>query len=294
MEVPVVLNAAAGQGRASADQATVETALRAAGLTPRILSGHGDTLDAVAKRAVAAKPPVIVAAGGDGTVNAVASAVAGTDVALGVMPLGTLNHFAKDVGIPLAVDEAAQAIARGRVVNVDVGSVNGRIFINNSSIGLYPRIVRARESRQHKAGWGKWSALAWATWLVLSRSPTLRLRLCLANQESQYAASLVFIGNNRYVMEGFSIGKRERLDEGALSLYATQRRGRVGVLLLAFRALVGRLQEAPDFDSLTAQTIVIESRHKRLHVATDGEVNVLRTPLEYAIRPGALRVMVPA
>src|SRR5581483_6186931 len=137
------------------------------------------------------KPPVIVAAGGDGTLNAVASALVGTDIALGVLPMGTLNHFAKDLKIPLDVAHAARAIAEGHTKTVDVGVVNGRIFVNNSSLGLYPHIVRARELKQHRPGWGKWTALVWATWLVLRRSPFLRLRLCLERAESRYAASLV-------------------------------------------------------------------------------------------------------
>jgi diacylglycerol kinase family enzyme len=294
VEVPVLLNGAAGQGRAGSDAARVEDALRAAGLTPRIISCETGELGEAAQRVAREKPRVVVAGGGDGTINAVASAVVGSDTALGVLPLGTLNHFAKDLKIPLELPQASQTIAAGHTVNVDVGCVNGRVFLNNSSLGLYPQIVRARESQQRTLGRGKWPALARATWLVFRRSPVLRLRLCLDELETQYVASLVFIGNNRYVMEGFNLGTRERLDAGVLSLYATQRRGRWGLFRLAFRALVGRLEQAQDFDALTAQTIVIDTRHRRLPVATDGEVNVIETPLEYAIRPRALRVIVPA
>jgi diacylglycerol kinase family enzyme len=295
VEIPVLVNGGAGQGRAGSGIADIEAAFRAAGLEARIVtSTDEESIVDLAARVAREKPQLIVAAGGDGTLNAVASAVAGTEIVLGVLPLGTLNHFAKDLKIPLDAAQAAQTIARGHIAQIDVGVVNGRVFLNNSSLGLYPHIVRARESKRRQHGWGKWRALVWATWLVFRRSPFLRLRLCLEKQESQYGASVVFIGNNRYVMEGFNIGSRERLDAGVLSLYATQRRGRLGLFLLASRALLGRLQQAEDFDTLTAQTIVIESRHKRLHVATDGEVAVMNTPLEYSIRPGALRVIVPA
>src|SRR5205085_3689399 len=101
--------------------------------------------------------------GGDGTQSAIASRLAGTQLVHGVLPLGTLNHFAKDLGIPLQLDEAVRTLAEGRVLEVDVGEVNGRVFINNSSLGLYPEIVRERELQQMRLGKSKWRALASAS-----------------------------------------------------------------------------------------------------------------------------------
>src|SRR5476649_731552 len=117
-----------------------------------------------AKRALARGVDAVVAGGGDGTINAVASVLAGSSVALGVLPLGTLNHFAKDLNIPLDLDQAIATIARGTTAQVDVGDVNGRIFVNNSSLGLYPHIVRARDQQQRRLGRGKWTRLAGHSW----------------------------------------------------------------------------------------------------------------------------------
>jgi diacylglycerol kinase family enzyme len=263
------------------------------GVQARVHAATGPELCDLAQRIAASKPRAIVAAGGDGTLNAVASALAGTGIAMGVLPMGTLNHFAKDLGIPLDVDGAVATIAAGHTADVDVGEVNGQVFINNSSLGIYPQIVRHRETQQRRLGRGKWPALAWATLMSLRRNAFMTLRLKLDDAESAVRTTFVFIGNNEYVMEGFSIGKRERLDSGTLSLYVSHRRGRLGLIVLALRALFHRLKQASDFEALTAQSIVVETRRRALHVATDGEVLTLPTPLEYRIRPGALRVFVP-
>ena len=202
----------------------------------------------------------IVAGGGDGTLNAVASALTGTDVAFGILPLGTLNHFAKDLGIPLDLDEAIAIIAQGHSIRVDTGEINGRIFLNNSSLGLYPETVRRRERQQRQLGRGKWLAFFWAAVAALRRYPFLDLTIYVDQQAHQRRTPFVFIGNNRYLMEGFNIGVRERLDGGTLSLYVVQRTGRLGLLALALRALFGRLRQARDFDMLCAQKIDIGTR----------------------------------
>lgn len=295
MPIPIIVNAAAGAGRAKDGLATLEEIFREVGVEVRLVSfDSGDDLKAIAAEAVATRPPAVIAAGGDGTINAVASALVGSGIPLGVLPLGTLNHFAKDLGVPLDVTEAAQIIAAGHVADVDVGSVNGHIFLNNSSLGLYPSIVRHRDSQQRRLGRGKWPALLWATWTVLRRRPFLNVGLCLDNETRQCRTSFVFIGNNEYTMEGFNIGSRARVDQGRLSVYMSQRRSRHRLLMLALRALFGKLYQTRDFEAITVESLTVESRHRRLHVATDGEVNMLDTPLEYEIRPRALRVLVPA
>ena len=251
-------------------------------------------MTAAAMAALQGGMAVVVAGGGDGTINAVASVMVGTGVAFGVLPLGTLNHFAKDIGIPLGLDEAIANIAHGIRKNVDVGEVNGQIFLNNSSLGLYPDIVRDREKQQSRLGRGKWLAALWATIAALRRYPFLSVRLRLDDgQEQARRTPFVFIGNNEYTMQGFSIGARARLDAGKLSLYVAQRPGRLGLLRLAWCALRGRLAQERDFDVLSAESLDIETRHKRIRVATDGEVTVMATPLRYRIRPAALNVIVP-
>ena len=254
---------------------------------------NGPELLKLARRAVRNDYQTIVAGGGDGTVSAVAGVLAGTRKTLGVLPLGTLNHFAKDLQLPLDLDGAMETIMAGRTVQVDVGEVNGRTFINNSSLGLYPRIVKERE-KQQQLGWGKWPAFVWAAITVLRRYPLLNVRLSLDGKQLARRTPFVFIGNNEYEMEGFNIGRRACLDKGELSLYITHRTGRLGLLRLAVRALLGGLRNERDFTALRTREIWIETRHRRLHVAFDGETTIMVPPLHYRVRPGALRVIVPA
>ncbi len=258
------------------------------------MAKNGQALVTAAQQAVRdGDVGLVVAGGGDGTLNAVASGLVGTDVVFGVLPLGTLNHFAKDLGIPLNLDEAIRIIAAGHIVKVDTGEVNGRVFLNNSSLGLYPDTVRRRELQQSRLGRGKWLAFLWAAVTSLRRYPFLHLTLTVGEKTYQKRTLFVFIGNNAYVMQGFNIGARAALDAGRLSLYAAHRASRLGLVVLALRAVVGRLRQAKDFDVLFAKNLTIESRHKQVRVATDGEVNQMHTPLNYRIVPRSLNVLVP-
>jgi diacylglycerol kinase family enzyme len=292
--VSVIVNAGSGLGNDDALIERLRTLFDAAGADADIrLARGGAEIRAAVDAALARAPDVIVAGGGDGTVSSVAGALAGKPVALGVLALGTLNHFARDAGVPADLEHAVRTIVEGRQVEVDVAEVNGRIFINNSGLGLYPDIVRHRERQQRRLGRGKWPALAWATLGALRRYPFLGVRLVVDGDERVRRTPFVFIGNNEYRMDGFAIGERTDLDQGRLSLYVAQRPGRLKLLLLALRALTGRLRQARDFDALGATEIVIESRRRRLHVSADGEVTTMTPPLRYRIRPRALAVMLP-
>jgi diacylglycerol kinase family enzyme len=293
--IPVIINGSAGKGYATAELEAIAAAFTAAGIEARILAAkNGAEIAQYARQAVQEGHAVIVAGGGDGTISTVAGTVAGSGSALGVLALGTLNHFAKDLKIPLDLEGAARTIAANHRIAVDVGEVNGRVFINNSSLGLYPAMVTVRENQRRRLGRTKWHALFWATLTVLRRHPMLDLRLILDELAQDRRTPLVFVGNNEYKVEGFDVGTRERLDAGELSIYLTRRRGRRGLLGLALRALFGMLKQTRDFEALRAQTLTIATRHKLITVATDGEVTVMQTPLDYRIRPRALRVIAPA
>ena len=292
--VTVIINASAGLGYCADFPTQLQARFAAHGYQADVtLAQSGAEMIAAARAAVAAGARLVVAGGGDGTINAVASVLVGSDVAYGVLPLGTLNHFAKDLNIPLDLDLAVANIATGGHVRVDVGEVNGRIFLNNSSLGLYPDIVHDRERQQSRLGRGKWLAFTWAALAALRRYPFLSVRLSVNGEEHARRTPFVFIGNNEYRMQGFDIGARERLSGGVLSLYVAQRPTRLGLVRLAWHALSGRLAQQRDFDVLLASELVIDTRHKRLRVATDGEVTVMQTPLSYRMRAGALTVIVP-
>lgn len=291
----VILNGGAGSGHDDAAAEQVRVLFAQAGAEPDlVLARDGAQLALYARQALRAGAQAVVAGGGDGTLNAVAAVLAGSGVPFGILPLGTLNHFAKDLGIPLALEDAVRTVLAGRVRQVDVGEVNGRVFLNNSSLGLYPEMVRERELQQRRLGRGKWTAAAWAAFAALRRYPFLSMRLTVNGERLARRTPFVFIGNNAYTMQGLAIGERARLDEGVLSLYVAQRPTRLGLLRFAFDALLGRLGQERDFDVLTAPEFDIDTHRHHLLVATDGEVTEMHPPLRYRMRPGALTVLVPA
>jgi len=289
--IPVILNSGAGTASDGEEPAArIREAFAAAGLEIQLVPGEDISL--AARRAAREGHDIVVAAGGDGTVNAVAAQVAGTKSALAVVPMGTLNHFARDAGIPLDIDGAVRIIAANHRERVDVGVVNGRIFVNNSSIGLYPTMVIRRENRRRQ-GSGKWTALFWASLTVLRRHPMLDLTLKANGGVTHQRTPLVFIGNNEYTVEGLDAGKRNGMQDGKLAVYVTRRHGRRGLLALGLRSMFGSLRDAMDLEAFTAADVTIATRRRHLAVATDGEVSVMETPLRYENRPGALEVVVP-
>ena len=294
-KIAVILNASAGSGCDDDAARSLVEKFAAHGIEARVtLAKNGSELVGAAKQAVKDGFPMVAAGGGDGTQNAVASELIGTDVVYGVLPMGTLNHFAKDLGIPLAIDDAIATIAAGNSTRVDTAEVNGRSFLNNSSLGLYPDTVRMREMQQSRLGRSKWPAFFWAALTSLKRYPFLNLQLTTDKISYRQRTPFIFIGNNDYIMEGFNIGARSSLQDGRLSLYFAHRTGRLGLLVLAVRAVFGRLKQAKDFEMLQARTLTVESRHWQLRVSTDGEVNLMETPLVYKIVPRSLNVFVPA
>jgi YegS/Rv2252/BmrU family lipid kinase len=256
------------------------------------LAQSGSEVIELARDAARGPYKVLVAAGGDGTVNSVASTLVDSDKILGVLPTGTLNHFARDLGIPFDLKAAAHTIVAGHTTEVDVAEVNKRIFLNNSSLGLYPIIVRERQKRE-RLGLRKWPAFIWAAIQAFRRYPFLDVRLRVNGEFLDRTTPFVFIGNNEYAMDAFNIGLRPRLDRGVLSIYITDRTTRLGLITLALRALVGRLRDDKDFLAISSEHVEIETARKRLRVAFDGEIDVMEAPLRYRVRTRALRVIVP-
>lgn len=290
----MIINAGAGNPHIEDRSQEVTALFRAGGMLADIrLARTGADIDRLLREAVRERPRLLVAAGGDGTISTAAAALAGTDITLGVLPFGTLNHFAKDLGIPLELEASVTNIVQDNVIAVDVGEVNGHIFINNSSLGLYPDMVRDRERQQSRLGRGKWRSFLWASLSVLRRFPFLIVRIEVESETRGFVTPLVFIGNNEYRMEGFNIGARESLERGVLSVYIVKKQGRAALVRLSLAALLGRLEQERDFEALTATEMLIETPRSRLLVATDGEVQPMSSPLHYRIRPRCLRVIVP-
>lgn len=288
-----ILNGAAGSNRAHDARDRLADLFAQRGVQAQIcLARDGDEIISLTRGSIERGCTTVVAGGGDGTVSAVASLLINTETALGVIPLGTLNHFAKDLRIPLELEAAVANIFTGQVARIDVGQVNGRPFLNNSSLGLYPTIVRQREEQQRQ-GHGKWLAFVEATLFALRRYSRVYVSLQV-NQQHQKAdeTPFVFVGNNRYESSGLHIGERERLDTGRLWVYRAPHATRLVLFRLALQALAGR-NSPRDLKIFDAAEFWVGSRNKRLSVATDGEVTTLDTPLHYRILPRALSVIVP-
>ncbi len=290
----VVVNASAHSDGAAGTSSELEGLFWAAGVRSVIkLAQSGENIVDEVRSAMSHKPAMIVVGGGDGTINAAASLLVGSEIALGILPLGTLNHFAKDLHLPLALEQAVAIIADGYSTQVDVGRVNDRYFLNNASLGIYPKLVKSREMQQQWLGRAKWPAFAWAALAVLRRYPFVEVLLEVDGDALPRKTPFVFVGNNRYEMEGFRIGERSNLCAAELSLYVANRTGRLGLVRLALRALFGHLDQATDFDTVCAREIDVQTRRARINVATDGEIHLMDTPLRFRIAPAALKVVVP-
>lgn len=289
--ITVLLNPRAG----TQDDAVVQRvtdAFRRAGageLDIRII--EGPLVRTAASEARARGSTIVVAGGGDGTVSSVASAIVGSDAALGILPLGTLNHFAKDVGVPLDLDEAIRAIAGGRTVRVDTGDVNGRPFINNASLGMYASLIAERLAMQ-RLGRGKWLAHTLAAARVWRRYHRLHVRLSAHGHERAVPTPFVFVGNNEYQLSGLELGGRKKLDVGRLHVCMAPRMPRRRVARMIVVAIFADIRRLEGFESFTTSEVTLAAG-TRLRVSLDGEVIMLDSPLEFRIRPQALRVIVP-
>jgi diacylglycerol kinase family enzyme len=290
----VLLNAKAGGDKKTDDVDGIRRAFESLGIEADVRALPASDLANGARAALADRYDAIVAGGGDGTLSSIASVLANTDTPLGVLPLGTLNHFAKDLKIPLDLPAAAQVIATGIVRPIDVAQVNDRVFINNSSIGLYPRLVAKRDRQMERLGRGKWYSLFLAFLSVFKKFRSVRVRLAVGDESLPRTTPDVFVGNNEYDINSFTLGSRTALDRGQLCLYFANRTGRFGMFRLAFRALVGRLNQAKDFSAMCTTEVWIDSIKPTLHVAADGELLTLPTPLHYRVLPTALNVIVPS
>lgn len=301
LRASVLLNARAGsvESKETDDEvARVRAALEAAGVEAVVCAVDPAGMPAAVERSARSAADVVVLGGGDGTLNCGAAVLAAggrQPKPMGILPLGTLNHFAKDLGIPMALDEAVRVIVAGHERHVDLGEVNGLVFLNNSSIGIYPEVVAEREQIGSDGIVSKWLAMARAAYDQLRRFPMVTVSLRLSDGRPLRATSpLVFVGNNRYEMKLLKVGRRPHLDRGELLLYVARDRGRLGFAALVLRALFGRLDPEKDFVSAGLPCVEIATPWRRhLRVALDGEVRRLATPLRYRVRPRALRVLAP-
>lgn len=242
----------------------------------------------------AAKAGAVVVGGGDGTLGSAAAIVARTGATLGILPLGTRNHLARQLGIPMDLPGAAKVIADGLKRKIDLSSVNDHVFVNNASIGMYPAMVRMRDDLQKSHGLPKWIANIPAGWQTLGNLRHHRLRLTMDGAAKPIRTPLLFVGNNVYSLDIGKVGQRDALDDGKLSVFAVSPNSRAGLIGFGLRALIGRSDSERDFAALgVCQTLELASHSKTIEVAVDGEIMRLRTPLKFAVKPNALEVFAP-
>lgn len=292
--IHILLNASSGLRQKDKAPDALRSVFAAAGRQCEIHAiKHGIDICGLVQTLVGAGARIIVAGGGDGTLNAVASVLAGTDVAMGVLAAGTLNHFARDLDIPFDLEDAARVILAGRTIQVDMGEVNGRRFLNNAIIGLYP-FYRSRRERLERRGSTPLRAMLSAVYSVIRKNPALTVSYQVHGRVVTRRTPILMVANNFHQMEGYQLGTRPSLNSGQLWLYAMHRMSRFGLFGLTLRLMLGRFSKRRDFEVVGAREITVESRRKRIGVSLDGEVVRLKLPLCYRSLPGALKVIVPA
>jgi len=234
----------------------------------------------------AARGATIIAVGGDGTMSHVARIVYGTNAVLAPLPGGTLNHFTKDLGVAQTMNEAIAQLAHAEPRAIDVALVNGNIFVNNSSIGLYPSSLRLRGKLENRIG--KWPAA-----FVASLRSLWQLRIYTVRVDNEtFQAPFIFVGNNEYALDSVGTTTRTALDAGVLSVFIAKTPSRRMLVKIGLYALIGKAHLLNEFDVFTVQKITIEVNRPRLSVSYDGEVKRIVPPLTYEIKPKALRVLV--
>ncbi len=290
--IVVITNKAAGTEEGDR-VALITKAFEGSGVTPRIVEAEGPDLTDTARKAIASGDRIVVAAGGDGTVNAIATAAIDSDAVLGVLPMGTLNHFAKDAGIPLDLSDAARLIATGEPTAVDVATVNDRIFVNNSSIGVYPLMVRDRDKQRSRLARTKWWAMIRASLELFHRFPTFTVGITADGRTTRCRTPAVLVGNNTYEFSFRGLGTRAALDAGELSLFVVKTRTPWSTVKLLVNALFRRLDADGLCDVSACQSVRLEPEVNSVDVSLDGEVVKLQAPLEYQVKPKALRLIRP-
>lgn len=271
----------------------LKTVFEQAGHSVSIETIEPDEIAHSVERAAGEDYDALIIGGGDGTVNAAATALIGKRTALGILPLGTMNRMARDLDLSLEVDTALQQLAAGEPRQIDVGEVNGQLFLCNSFIGLPPMITEKRQELRGASIGDRLRGYA-AMPLEIARNAR-RIALMIDDKDvpRMHRALTVVVSNNAYCESPHLLPKRRALDEGKLGLYISKHRTLTQTAWLLVKASLGRWSGDPKFDSQEVEKVTIDAKGRRLRVANDGELVWLDTPLEYRIRPKALTVLAP-
>ena len=274
-----------------AELAALEEASTAAGLEVVRVSRELDYVGLIRQRRSEGMR-LFVAAGGDGTINTVIQPLVNTDAIFGVIPVGTYNHFAKDLGLPLPWREALDVVLTGEIKPIDSARINERFFVNNISMGLYPELVARREEKGRD--YPRWKARLYAAYATLQKYPHVAVTLESEHHQEVVRTHMLMISNNSYDLSRLGIeSPRLALEEGRLSIYWLPHVPRLALTRFVAHYLAGRVHNTPGFRSFRTSRVKVQSSKRRLHLGIDGEVVTMETPLVITIVPQSLSVKVP-
>lgn len=274
-----------------AEQQELRDAASAAGLEVIPLTGEVDITAAIRER-MRRGLKLFVAAGGDGTITNVIQPLVQSDAVLGVIPVGTYNHFAKDVGIPLDWREALDVVVNGTTQQIDTARANDRFFVNNCSLGLYPELVARREA--HGRDYPRWKARLFAFASTMRNYPHVTLAIEADGRHELIRTHVFMVSNNSYDLSRLGIETpRTRLTDGRLSVYWLPHLPRLALMKFCAHFLAGRVCDMPGFRSFRTLRLKAQSARKALRMGIDGELFTMSMPLTITIVPQSLLVKVP-
>jgi diacylglycerol kinase family enzyme len=297
MKVVVVMNSKAGAlvgGSPAQTARQIEHLFAAAGTEAQVVVAEGPNLEETIRRFRDSDVNAVVVAGGDGSVDTAAKALAGCGKPLGVLPMGTFNLFARDLQVPLELEKAVPALAAGHVQQVDTAEVNGNLFLCNSVMGLMPSLVDARESIRGKSLFQRLRDMAMAVGRLVRRYPRLTVSVNLGKGPQTTTVRSLAVTCNPYEDKLGALPTRPRLDTGRLALYQVGHRGRLGMLWLIISLVLGHWKQSTAVTEWMAPELTIAGPGASIQVVNDGELLSLDFPLHYRIHPQGLAVLVPA
>ena len=297
MKVAVVMNSKAGGLVGNSPDQTarrIEQLFAAAGTEAQVVVAEGPNLEKAIRRFRDSNVDAVVVAGGDGSVTTAAKALAGSGKPLGVLPMGTFNLFARDLQVPLELEQAVPALTGGHIQQVDTAEVNGKLFLCNSVMGLMPSLVDARESIRGKSLPKRLWDMAAAVGRLVRRYPRLTVTVDLGKGPQTITVRSLAVTCNPYEEKLGALPMRPHMDTGRLALYQVGHRGRLGMLWLIVSLVLGHWKESTAVSEWMAPELTIAGRGASIQVVNDGELLSLELPLHYRTHPKAQAVLMPA
>lgn len=235
---------------------------------------------------------LFIIGGGDGSIHHAIQALARTDGILGILPIGTFNHLAKDLGIPLDPMEAMELALKGETRFIDLGQVDGRYFVNSMLLGIYPEIVKRRESLRRV--YSKWRAYWKATRFALKRFPHVAVELETDHRLDTLKTHMLAIAVNEYDMDSAGIlAHKASFDSGVLTVYWIPFRAKWSYFATLIRYLRGKLIPGSDMRRVATRTLKVRTRRRQLKVGIDGELAMIESGFQVSVVPAGLRVRAP-